>query len=256
MFATLERTIDRSNSSSRAGMIRVYPHLGSLQRNSYQHRTKARFLFPPPSSDTFYCVWISLLCPTVTRSNTTQQAPAMIFDLAPDRLWLQLVLEIGGSLGLEPSSTVTLFISLGSIFRMASEISPMSSRIVEIPWDSWAKYTAWINTTDYLRPGAGCFYGSRAVYLRGTTGLPYYKAVVYDLSFRGTAPTGRIVSNSTQTSADMYMEAIFKGSRRPAIMSSFDLKEQSFSTRYTGYSQHPIAMLDEEHGPCALCFFS
>lgn len=185
----------------------------------------------------------------------------MIYDLAPDRLWLQLVLEIGhrgGQSGTHgPSDIVTLFISIGSIFEMDSLISTQSSRTIEVPWDSWAKHTAWIDTTNYLRPGAGCFYGSRAVYLARTTELLHCKAVIYDLTFRGTTPSSRVVSNNALTSAELHMQAVFKGSRQPAVICTFNLKEELVVSQHVNtHSDRPIAMIDEEHGSCFLFFLS
>ncbi|KAF8603238.1 hypothetical protein BDV93DRAFT_508720 [Ceratobasidium sp. AG-I] len=248
MFATLERTLEGPDASSPAGLIRVYLHSRSSQSSSpWHHRPVARFSFPSPSVDPFYCVWISMLCPSVTRSNPSQQLPVMVFNLVPDRLWLQLVLEIGYQSDKSTSSTVTLFIALDSMLGMVSSI-PAQNHILEISWESWAKHTAWVDTSNYLRSGAGCFYGSRAVYLARATKALYCKAVVYDLSFRGIASSDTTTLKSALTSAELYMQSVFTGSRQPTIMCTFDLSEEIVLSPYgNAYPGHPIAMIDEEH---------
>lgn len=250
VFATTYSSQSTSETGSPIGTINIYPH-GSIAVHTSRI---ASFSLPEAAGGTSCRIKLAYT-PSIHKSNSPHAIPPKIFDLAPNQQWLQLGLRIIDR-GSHLPDLVMLYVAFGALLDMVSSITANTKGpTVHFPWDSWAKHTAWFAQSESIFHSSGCVYGSRASYLTGEgTETKRYTLTILDLSLRGTRSATQHSVDHLATPADDYAQSVLRGSRRPTVITSFDLKDEIFGWR--DGEQVPevylVVMMDEDH--CKLNF--
>lgn len=209
----------------------------------------ASFDFPTRSAGMQPCGIVCIYCPKALKSASPLVSLPKVFDLAPNQQWLQLILSTTDQNA--KFLEITLFVSFRALLDMVSSASTSADGpVVHFPWDSWAKHTAWMTFPHTIYARSACVYGSRAASITSDKNRRSCTLTILDLGpHEAKAPTQRSASLPVHP-ADDHLQSTFKGSRRPKVISSFNLNNAYFGRRddegVAGF--HPVIMMDEDHG--------